>query len=90
MNNTHCSSKVFASSQIMIGKFFLSLYVGRMTEYLWVSSDAGIIRERGEVVKDSNARLHSVRSLHPNNDPELPSNKLQFLTLNSPRLYASI
>ena len=31
---THFSSNIRAISQVMMGRFFRSLYVGRMTEYL--------------------------------------------------------
>jgi hypothetical protein len=38
--STHCSWKTLARSQIMTGRFLRSLYVGRITEYLWVSGVA--------------------------------------------------
>lgn len=37
LSYTHFSRNVLASSHTMIGRFLRSLYVGRMTEYLWVS-----------------------------------------------------
>jgi hypothetical protein len=36
---TYFSVNVLASNQIMTGKFLRSLYVGRMTLYLWVSEE---------------------------------------------------
>jgi hypothetical protein len=39
--STHFPVNTFARSQMMMGKFLRSLYVGRMTEYLWV---LGVIR----------------------------------------------
>lgn len=36
-NNAHADSNVLARSQTITGRFFLSLYVGKMTEYLSVA-----------------------------------------------------
>jgi hypothetical protein len=41
--NAHFSVKVRFSNQTMMGKFFRSLYVGRMTEYLSLEAFAGAI-----------------------------------------------
>ena len=42
-SGTHCSVKVRFSNQVMIGRLRLSLYVGRMTEYLSLLMGAIVI-----------------------------------------------
>ena len=40
---TYCSEKVRFRSHAMMGRFFLSLYVGKMTEYLFADFIGAIL-----------------------------------------------
>lgn len=67
MNNaegTYFSVKVRFSSQVMMGRFFLSLYVGRMTEYLSELFCAMLMRWRVlEAIESAGrGRVYSMRS----------------------------